>query len=209
MVNHQILNFPAHVDKVLRQQIAVAALLFFVGCNKYHTPVTIDPPSELRLSSEDIPVGDTILKIPAGWTIHSVDRRWDGRPFKIDLERSDQRGRVGVLIFDVSEKPLVRSGGAIEEKVSRDCYDSVFYRVLETTEPSGDDTPGAFRLRAYVKVDDDFWEMSACFLVPVRPSLVQAVRYIDAILPERAQGTEKRRECEKAKRDARPGPNAP
>lgn len=150
-----------------------------VGCNRYHTPQTIDPVAELRMSEKSIAIGARTLKIPRGWAVDMLARFDEKeRPLTVFLERPNAHMR-----FEVVKEPLWRGNVDVYE-TSTTAYRSVMYKVISTQQPSGDDTPASYMISAYVKKGSVFWCMEAVFATPVRPDLVEAIKYIDAIVPQ-------------------------
>jgi hypothetical protein len=172
-------------SKVALWPTAVLIGLAAAGCNPYRAPQTIDPETELRMSEKSIAIGSAMLRVPHGWTAETVERfDEDGQPLSVSLVRCDKRGRIAYMLFEVVEDRPIWRGNAEVSETSTKRHERVVYDVTDTQEPSGDDTPGHFTICAYAKADNQFWYMYVSFFTPVRPDLIDAVNYIDAIVPD-------------------------
>jgi hypothetical protein len=147
------------------------------GCNRFREPQTIDPETELTMSEKTVPIGSRTLKVPHTWTADML-ARWDekGRPLTVYVVRPNAHMR-----FEVTKEPLWGRGNDDVRETSTKVHKHVTYKLLSTQEPSGDDTPAGFEISAYFKENDTFWCMAVRFATPVRPDLLEAVKYIDAI----------------------------
>lgn len=60
-------------------------------------------------------------------------------------------------------------------------HKNVRYWLPPVQIPSGDDTPGHYGVLAFVETPDANWEVSVSFLRPVKPDVLEALNYIDAL----------------------------
>ena len=164
-------------------QVAILVFSAATGCNPYQTPQTIDPATELKMSDRSMAIGSATLRVPHGWTAEIVERfDEEGRPLTVSLARCDKRGKVADMLFEVLEDRPTWRGNVDVSETSTAGHGHVVCDVTEKESPSGDDTPGHFTVVAYVERGNRFWYMYATFLTPVRPDLLRAVGYIDAVV---------------------------
>jgi hypothetical protein len=57
----------------------------------------------------------------------------------------------------------------------------LFYKMKVRQKPSGDNAQGGYEFIAAVQLGDGWWEMMPGFLGPVRPELLSALGYVDAV----------------------------